>query len=105
MPASSLLRLAFCLAGALLAFVGPAAEPAPKIRANVAFENVSVIDVARGEVVGPRTVTVVEGCIVAIETPAPAGASWSGPPQHAPSIWIDGTGCFLIPGLVDLHVH
>jgi len=67
-------------------------------RPVVAITDVSVVDVEQGRAVGPRTVLVVDGRIVAIgaqtEVHVPADAQR-----------VDGRGRFLIPGLVDMHVH
>lgn len=75
----------------------PRPAPSPG-RPLLAITDVSVVDVDRGRTLPPRTVLVDEGRIVAIDLPGeariPAGARR-----------IDGRGRFLIPGLVDLHVH
>ncbi|HEX7181525.1 MAG TPA: amidohydrolase family protein [Thermoanaerobaculia bacterium] len=63
-----------------------------------AVTGVTVIDVAAGERLADRTVLVSEGRIEAV---APAGAVRL-PRGYAR---IDGRGRFLIPGLVDMHVH
>ena len=65
-------------------------------RKDLAIENVAIVDVAHGRVTASQTVVVSNGRIVAIGTHAtiPADAT------H-----IDGRGRFLIPGLVDAHVH
>lgn len=67
-------------------------------RPIVAITGVSIVDVEQGRTIGPRTVMVADGRIVAIGTPSdarvPAGAQR-----------VDGRGRFLIPGLVDMHVH
>lgn len=67
-------------------------------RPSIAIEKVAVVDVVRGEMVEPRTVLIVEGRIVAIGEPAaitiPSGA-----------VRVDGRGRYLMPGLVDMHVH
>ncbi len=64
----------------------------------LAIENVAVVDVVRGRVIGPRTVLIAAGRIAAIgapgTVPVPTGAER-----------VDGTGRFLVPGLVDMHVH
>lgn len=67
-------------------------------RPSIAIENVAVVDVVRGEIVEPRTVLIVEGRVAAMGEPdavsIPAGA-----------VRVDGRGCYLMPGLVDMHVH
>lgn len=82
------MRVARCVA--LLALSGAAAAAAP-----LAITDVTVIDVERDRSIGPRTVLVADGRIAAIgAAQVPADA------EH-----IDGRGRFLIPGLVDFHVH
>lgn len=94
-------------AGALLALLAWWGSPGfaqaqdsagtPK-RKSIAIESVAVVDVVRGEVVSPRTVLIVDGRIETIGEPAaitiPPGA-----------VRIEGNGRYLIPGLVDMHVH
>src|SRR5438477_12971967 len=63
------------------------------------LENVQVIDVINGKVVGPRTVLVGDGHIAAIKE---AGEIIGVPPGARR---FDGSGKYLIPGLMDLHVH
>jgi imidazolonepropionase-like amidohydrolase len=73
------------------------AMPLPR-RQAIAITGVTVIDVERGRSMGPRTVLVEDGRIVAIVAPRDA---------HIPASAqrVDGRGRFLIPGLVDMHVH
>ena len=66
--------------------------------AVVAIESVALVDVVRGEIVTPRTVLIIDGKIAAVEEPD--GASI--PPA---AVRVDGRGRFLMPGLVDMHVH
>ncbi|HMB43622.1 MAG TPA: amidohydrolase family protein [Luteimonas sp.] len=74
------------------------AQSPPSVDAALAIDGVTVIDVESGRSVGPRTVVVDGGRIVAIararDLRIPANA------RH-----LDGHGRFLIPGLVDMHVH
>lgn len=64
----------------------------------IAIERVAVVDVARGEIVKPRTVLIVDGRIAAIGEPD----ATSIPPA---AVRVEGRGRYLMPGLVDLHVH
>ena len=83
---------------ALLACVSVAqAASLPEKRA-VAITDVTIIDVESGRTSGPRTVLVDGGRILAITAPRDA---------HIPAKAerLDGRGKFLIPGLVDMHVH
>ena len=71
---------------------------APSDRTSIAIESVAVVDVVRGEVLRPGTVLMVDGRIAAMGGPGavtiPPGA-----------VRVDGSGRFLLPGLVDMHVH
>jgi imidazolonepropionase-like amidohydrolase len=67
-------------------------------RATIAIENVAVIDVIAGTVSQPRTVLVVDGRIDAINEPALAKIPGA-------ALRVDGRGRYLMPGLVDMHVH
>ena len=73
------------------------AAPAPE-QPVVAITGVSIVDVEKGRTTGPRTVLIADGRIAAIVEPSqahiPAGAER-----------VDGRGRFLMPGLVDMHVH
>ena len=88
--------IAFILA--ICAWVSCAhARPLPA-RNPVAIIDVTVVDVERGRSIGPRSVIVDDGRIVAIATRRDAHV-----PANAQRL--DGRGRFLIPGLVDMHVH
>jgi imidazolonepropionase-like amidohydrolase len=67
-------------------------------RKAIAITETTVIDVEHGRSLGPRTVLVDAGVIVAIVAPGDARV-----PVEAERV--DGRGKFLIPGLVDMHVH
>ena len=87
-------RLMRLLATALL-LAGAAATAGERPR--IAITDVSIVDVERGRIVGPRTVLIADGRIESIDAPssvAPEGAER-----------VDGRGRFLMPGLVDMHVH
>jgi imidazolonepropionase-like amidohydrolase len=88
---TNLLSAFLAIAACLGATAARAAEPP-----NLAIENVAIVDVERGRVTAPQTVTVSNGRIVAIGTEAAI-------PDNATRI--DGRGRFLMPGLVDAHVH
>lgn len=64
----------------------------------VAITDVTIIDVEQGRTIGPRTVVIADGRITAIQAPAETHI-----PDDAERV--DGRGRFLIPGLVDMHVH
>lgn len=86
-----------CLLAILAWPVVSPASPLPD-RQTIAITDVTVIDVERGVSIGPRTVLIDQGGVVEIVAPhkarIPAGAQR-----------VDGRGKFLIPGLVDMHVH
>lgn len=86
-------RLALVLWGLLAAAVAAAAEPPV-----LAIRDVTIVDVVSGRLVGPRTVLVAEGRIAAVgargEVLEPDGAQV-----------LEAAGRYLIPGLVDMHVH
>lgn len=82
------------IALALLLAVSQAATAA----SSLVIENVAIVDVERGEVVAPRVVVITDGRITAVEKPGahplPPGAQR-----------VDGRGGYLMPGLIDMHVH
>ena len=81
----------------LTALVAMACAPSPPaIRADLAFVNVNVVDVAQGKVEPGRTVLIQGDRIVRI---APGLAAPAGVRS------IDGTGKYLMPGLMDMHTH
>jgi imidazolonepropionase-like amidohydrolase len=67
-------------------------------RSSIAIERVAVVDVVRGQIVNPRTVLIVDGRITAIAEPDASRI----PPE---AVRVDGRGRYLMPGLVDMHVH
>ncbi len=83
------------LASALLLWTSAAAAVG---RPTIAITDVSIVDVARGVIVGPRTVLIEDGRIAAIDAPSNVAI-----PEGAGRV--DGHGRFLMPGLVDMHVH
>ena len=87
-----------CLLLVLFAWLACANATPFSERHAIAITDVTVIDVERGRSIGPRTVLVDDGRIVAIV--APNAADIPANAEH-----LDGRGKFLIPGLVDLHVH
>jgi len=72
---------------------GCAATPSPK---SVAITSVSVFDSVKEQMLPPQTVVIEGDRILAVgpSVPVPEGA-----------YVIDGDGQFLIPGLIDAHVH
>ncbi|MEY2563800.1 MAG: hypothetical protein QOH88_1993 [Verrucomicrobiota bacterium] len=57
-----------------------------------------MVDVVRGEIVNPRTVLIVNGFIAAIGEPGAIDIP-------AEAVRVEGSGRYLMPGLVDMHVH
>jgi imidazolonepropionase-like amidohydrolase len=67
-------------------------------RPSIAIESVAVVNVVRGEIVSPRTVLIVDGRIAAVGEPDATTISPG-------AVRVDGRGRYLMPGLVDMHVH
>ncbi len=88
------LALVVCAAAA---HAEPGIEPVTA-RPPIAITDVTIIDVEHGRSVGPRTVVIADGRIVAITPPRAARI-----PPGAERV--AGRGRFLIPGLIDMHVH
>lgn len=65
---------------------------------TVVITDVTIVDVEGGRTVGPRTVVVKDGRIASIDAKGsvPVGDSIQR---------VDGRGRFLMPGLMDMHVH
>lgn len=83
---------------AVLGHGGPLlATPAPDWPPGLAIDDVTVVDVAAGRLLPHRDVRVEGERIVAVRAAAPSRDDGA---EH-----LDGRGRFLIPGLVDLHVH
>jgi Amidohydrolase family len=70
----------------------------PPDRPSIAIESVSLVDVERGEILNPRMVLIVDGRIAAIGEPDAISIPTA-------AVRVDGRGCYLMPGLVDMHVH
>jgi cytosine/adenosine deaminase-related metal-dependent hydrolase len=83
---------AVLMAWALLASASACATPA------LVIDNVTVVDVRAGKLSGPRQVVVESAAIAAIRNPTNRR-------MPVAALHVDGHGAFLIPGLVDLHVH
>lgn len=75
-----------------------AALAAPVSAQTVAFSNVSVIPMDREGVLANQTVVIRNGVIGEIGNTKKVKL-----PKHA--LRIDGSGKYLIPGLVDMHTH
>lgn len=70
-------------------------KSAPPLKDATAFVNVGVVNLAEGRIDAGQTVVVAEGKIVRVSPDkAPDGART-----------IDGTGRYLMPGLMDMHTH
>ena len=83
--------------GVLAMLLGASAARASD-HSTLVITDVTIVDVEGGHTVGPRTVVVRDGRIASIEAP---GAAHVGDAIER----VDGRGRFLIPGLVDMHVH
>lgn len=75
--------------------LAPEQERTPVV---TAITDVRIVDVVLGRVTAPRTVLVSEDRVVAITKPRAAAIP---PDAHR----IDGRGRYLLPGLIDMHVH
>ena len=73
---------------------GPAERP--PVPAPLAIVDVTVVDVREGRLLPDRTVVIDDGRIVSVEAGAAA-------PEGARVL--DGSGRYLIPGLIDAHAH
>jgi imidazolonepropionase-like amidohydrolase len=98
MPANPHKWVASLLAAALLVCTPIAQATSLPSKQSIAITNVTIIDVEHGRSIAPRTVLIDNGRIVSIEVPRTAHI-----PTNAQRV--DGHGRFLIPGLVDMHVH
>lgn len=96
-PRHAAMQFVSGIAALLLCIAATQARPLPE-RQTVAITDVTIVDVAHDRPSAPRTVIVDNGRIVAIE---PAHRA------HIPAraLRVAGRGRFLIPGLVDMHVH
>lgn len=91
-------NLAHALACALLVSTTAYARDVPAPRPPIAITDVTVIDVERGRRHAARTVLIDAGRIAAIGRSTEVAV----PPD---AVRLDGRGRFLVPGLIDLHVH
>lgn len=89
------LRSCFIPILAGLAACQTVAPPAP---VDLAITDVTVIEPGSGEILPSRSVYVDDGRIVAVEPP-------QAKTRRTASRTVDGQGKYLIPGLVDMHVH
>lgn len=80
----------------------------PKQRAYV-FENINVIDTVQGRILLARTVRIEDGEIASIIIASESVSNDSNPYYHLEhndgAIYIDCSGKYLCPGLIDSHVH
>lgn len=84
---------------ALCLIVNAGRVEAAEVPRPVVIRDCSVLDVAKGEMLPGRTVVLADGKIRAVGTPE---APVETPPG---SLTIDAKGKYLIPGLIDAHVH
>ena len=92
---SWLLRLLLLVAGCAS---GAADDPVSVDGASLAIVNVNAVPMDGPRLLPDQTVVIRDGVIARVgpsaSTPVPAGATV-----------VDGTGLFLMPGLVDMHIH
>lgn len=89
---------AWCSGLALLVWASISQAAPDHPRPSIAITDVTIVDVEQVRLLGPRTVLIDDGRIVAIRAPRDAAI-----PASAQRV--DGHGRFLMPGLVDMHVH
>jgi imidazolonepropionase-like amidohydrolase len=93
-------RLLAVIAAVVLTIpVAPLSSVAQEADGPTLIRNVSVIDGTGASVRAGMDVTIVNGLITRVE------ATSKGDPEEEAQGVIDATGLFLIPGLVDSHVH
>ncbi len=93
----TLFRALFCIIVISMVVLCDANAATPiKNLPPLVIEGVTVIDVVNARRIGPRSVLIEDGRISAIgkTVDIPAGA-----------VRVDGRGKFLVPGLIDMHVH
>ncbi|MFN2474956.1 MAG: hypothetical protein ABR526_01265 [Chthoniobacterales bacterium] len=81
----------------LLAGQAPAVSEAHP-RPTMAIENTANVDVVNGCVTGARTVLINDGVVTAI-------GDTGGVEIPSNAVRVDATGRYVMPGLVDMHVH
>lgn len=96
-PAPKIALLCLLVVWCGLATIPVGASPLPS-RQRIAIVGVSVVDLVQDRTAPPRTVLIDDGRIVAVADPRTAQIP-------ADALRVDGKGRFLIPGLVDMHVH
>jgi len=62
---------------------------------NLVIKNVNVVDVENGKILSGKDVTIADGMIQSIEKSK----------RKITADHIDGTNKYLIPGLIDAHMH
>jgi imidazolonepropionase-like amidohydrolase len=95
---SAILALATFVSWGSPALAGTLQSVEPSDRSSIAIENVAVVDVVRGQIVQLKTVLIVDGRIAEVAEPDAITT-----PKAA--VRVDGRGRYLMPGLVDMHVH
>jgi imidazolonepropionase-like amidohydrolase len=104
-PGSRLAPLALA-AACLVAACSNAAPAGEDAAADLAIVGVTVVDLARGQLLENHTVTVLGGRIAAVAPSQVSGNDVGADPLASPATRVvDGRGRWLIPGLWDAHVH
>lgn len=73
-------------------------EVKEKRHRTLAIENIALVDVVKGRIVSPRSILIIDERIAKIGDPGAVTVP-------ADAVHVDGRDHFLIPGLVDMHVH
>lgn len=94
--AANLLRLFFLQFVSLLAAGQLVAQT--DVSEGLVITDINVVDVANGQISANKTVSIADGRIISIDD---AGATNS----SDRALTLDGSGLYLMPGLIDAHVH
>lgn len=94
--ATSVLRLLFLLIVSLL----PARQLVAQtdVSEGLVITDINVVDVANGRISASKTVTIADRRIISIDDAAAPNSSNG-------ALTLDGRGLYLMPGLIDAHVH
>jgi hypothetical protein len=97
-PSALTVPLALATAATLVGAVALAAQSAP----DLVVANVTVVDVRNGTLLPDQTVVIAGGDIVALTE---SGTRAADEAVSSGARVIDGSGRYLIPGLLDMHTH
>jgi imidazolonepropionase-like amidohydrolase len=90
------MRAAIVVATFVVSTMAQAAAPA--VQSSIMITDVTVVDVGKARHLAPATVLIVDGRIAGRADPGRVDLP-------AAAVRVDGRGKYLVPGLVDMHVH